>query len=57
MDAVLSKTTLVNSRVRHACGFMLGVLGAKSIDGLLRLTEDPSADVRLNAAIGLASLR
>tara|TARA_Y100000766_G_C18326619_1_gene328144 strand:+ start:129 stop:302 length:174 start_codon:yes stop_codon:yes gene_type:complete len=57
VDAVLSKTTLVNSRVRHACGFMLGVLGAKSIDGLLRLTEDPSADVRLNAAIGLASLR
>ena len=31
--------------------------GVKSIDGLLRLTEDPSADVRLNAAIGLASLR
>ncbi len=29
VDAVLSKITLVNSRLRYACGFTLGVLGGK----------------------------
>lgn len=55
--AVLAATTSANSRVRDACGFTLGVLGGeKSIDGLLRLVGDPSADVRSNAALGLARL-
>ena len=51
--AVLAATTSANSRVRDACGFTLGVLGGeRSIDGLLRLVGDPSADVRSNAALG-----
>ncbi len=55
--AVLAATTSANSRVRDACGFTLGVLGGeRSIDGLLRLVGDPSADVRSNAALGLARL-
>ena len=55
--AVLAATTSANSRVRDACGFTLGVLGGeRSIDGLLRLLGDPSADVRSNAALGLARL-
>ena len=55
--AVLAATTSANSRVRDACGFTLGVLGGeRSIDGLLRLLGDPSADVRFNAALGLARL-
>lgn len=55
--AVLVATTSANSRVRDACGFTLGVLGGeRSIDGLLRLVGDPSADVRSNAALGLARL-
>ena len=57
MAAVLAATTSANSRVRDACGFTLGVLGGeRSIDGLLRLVGDPSADVRSNAALGLARL-
>ena len=55
--AVLAATTSANSRVRDACGFTLGVLGGeRSIDGLLQLVGDPSADVRSNAALGLARL-
>ena len=55
--AVMAATTSANSRVRDACGFTLGVLGGeRSIDGLLRLVGDPSADVRSNAALGLARL-
>ncbi len=55
--AVLAATTSANSRVRDACGFTLGVLGGeRSIDRLLRLVGDPSADVRSNAALGLARL-
>ncbi|MGI9447524.1 MAG: HEAT repeat domain-containing protein [Pirellulales bacterium] len=55
--AVLATSTSTNSRVRDACGFTLGVLGGeKSIEGLYRLMGDPSADVRSNAALGLARL-
>lgn len=55
--AVVAASKAGDTRLKNACGFTLGVLGGDaSIEALLRLLLDGDADVRANAALGLARL-
>ncbi|NBP89600.1 MAG: HEAT repeat domain-containing protein, partial [Planctomycetia bacterium] len=57
VQAVVQASTSPDSKVRNACGFTLGVLGGdQGVEALLRLAADDNADVRANAALGLARL-
>jgi HEAT repeat protein len=55
INAVVAASRSDDARLRNACGFTLGVLGGdSSIEALQRLASDGNADVRANAALGLA---
>jgi len=55
--ALVAASQAGDVRLKNACGFTLGVLGGDaSVEALLRLLADGDADVRANAALGLARL-
>ena len=57
ITAVTAASTSADAELRNACSFTLGVLGGEpSVEALLRLASDEDADVRANAALGLARL-